>query len=148
MTITILSEALKNGHQLPVQLPRLRDRLIYHEYHSGGRILNNILVQEPVLRSDLTGAKEKFSHSVVEAEVEGYHSASDDESNRKTPDPDHAFESDVGFEFDQLKLDVLLVRIFLGQLDYCSHYCFWIRMSNCPSTALVRIFLYLNYFTF
>ena len=119
MTITILSEALKNGHHLPVQLPRLRDRLIYHEYHSGGRILNNILVQAPALRPDLTGANEKLSHTVVEAEVEGIRSESDDESSHKTSNPNHAFESDVGFEFDQLKLDVLLVRIFLGQRSDC-----------------------------
>ena len=120
MTITILSEALKNGHHLPVQLPRLRDRLIYHEYHSGGRILNNILVQEPAIRPDLTGVKEKLSHSVMEAEVEGVYGESDDESSRKAPDPIHAYEPDAGFEFDQLKLDVLLVRTFLGQR---SHHC-------------------------
>ncbi len=120
MTITILSEALKNGHQLPVQLPRLRDRLIYHEYHSGGPILNNILVQEPVLRPDFTGAKEKLSHTVVDAEVEGIHSESDDKSSRRTAGRVHASEAYAGFEFDQLKLDVLLVRIFPGQqLHYC-----------------------------
>ncbi|KJA27441.1 hypothetical protein HYPSUDRAFT_131287 [Hypholoma sublateritium FD-334 SS-4] len=34
MMINLLSNSLTGGHALPAQLPRLRDRLVYHEYHS------------------------------------------------------------------------------------------------------------------
>ncbi|KAF8168489.1 hypothetical protein B0H34DRAFT_816566 [Crassisporium funariophilum] len=70
-TLSILSSSLMNGHPLPAYLPKLRDRLIYHEYHSGRRLnpsLGRIGLTKPRYESDSDEVNEDGASSAGSSE--------------------------------------------------------------------------------
>jgi hypothetical protein len=110
MTITILSNTLMDGHPLPAYLPKLRDRLVYHEYHARGRSVNPVLFNSLDLRPGIyrPGDKGSQTESSLEEREEEIHLAAG---------PTNVDGSTIGIERDQLTLDILLVSILL---HFCS----------------------------
>ncbi|KAF8907694.1 hypothetical protein CPB84DRAFT_1768565 [Gymnopilus junonius] len=120
-TLTILSNSLMNGSPLPAYLPKLRDRLVYHEYHAGKTsrltpFMNSRHVSAQKLdeelnpsidtsssRSDLGKGNARASR---ERGALGEHD--DDEVLLRSAGPAHVDGSSIGIELDELTLDVLL----------------------------------------
>jgi len=100
-TITILSNVLMGGHPLPAYLPKLKDRLIYHECHAGKRSTNPWLPPPQNLRTDSGSEIGKAASKDKEAE-------DTDEEIMLAAGPTHVDGSTIGIELDELTLDVLL----------------------------------------
>lgn len=108
MTITILSNALMDGHPLPAYLPKLRDRLVYHEYRARGRSVNPVLFSSLDLRPGIYRPGDKGSRSQTEASLEER-----EEEIRLAAGPTNVDGSTIGIERDKLTLDILLVSTLL-----------------------------------
>src|SRR6266511_6124392 len=48
MTVSVLSNCLMHGTELPAHLPNLRDRLVYHAYKRGPSLYNKPNVEDTV----------------------------------------------------------------------------------------------------
>ncbi|KAF8972501.1 hypothetical protein BDZ97DRAFT_1649682 [Flammula alnicola] len=109
VTLTTLSNALMEGHSLPAYLPKLRDRLVYHEYHSGGRSLNPSLLKTFAPRYG-GHEKQRNLHTDSSSEEEKVVKRGEDEDKEITAaaGPVNVDGSSMGFEDDQLTLDLLL----------------------------------------
>ncbi|KAF8972504.1 hypothetical protein BDZ97DRAFT_1722616 [Flammula alnicola] len=109
MTLTIISNSLMQGQSLPAYLPHLRDRLVYHEYHSGGRSLNPTLFKTfaPRMGGD---EKQRSLHTDSSSEEEKIVKRREDEETEveDAAGPANLDGSSMGFEGDQLTLDLLL----------------------------------------
>ncbi|KDR68787.1 hypothetical protein GALMADRAFT_78068 [Galerina marginata CBS 339.88] len=90
-TITVLSNSLMNGHALPAYLPKLRDRIVYHEVHSrNGKRWKGVetdSASEVGLKAGAEAVDEEIVMAAGPANVDG---------------------SSIGIELDDLTLDVLL----------------------------------------
>ena len=104
MTITILSNSLMDGHQLPAYLPKLRDRLVYHEYHARGRPMNQVLLNSLDLRQGIYRPGDKGSQTDSSSEDR-------EEEIQRAAGPTNVDGSAIGLDLNQLTLDTLLVRI-------------------------------------
>ncbi|KAF9475517.1 hypothetical protein BDN70DRAFT_883627 [Pholiota conissans] len=101
MTITILSNSLMDGHQLPAYLPKLRDRLIYHEYHARGRPTNLVLLNSLDLRPGIYRPGDKGSQTDLSSEDR-------EEEIQRAAGPTNFDGSAIGLNLNQLTLDTLL----------------------------------------
>ena len=116
--INLLSNSLMGGHALPAQLPRLRDRLVYHEYHSSGRFLNTILYNSTTSRAPTLDSADKARLPNRDTpEVNGDRHDDTNEDIGHASGPSHVDGSSIGLKPDQLTLDVLFVRN--DSLMYC-----------------------------
>ena len=93
-TLSVLSDSLLTGRPLPACLPRLRDRLLYHEYHAGRR---GLPVVDHSNESDSDEVQDGGSSAAEEEELD-YSAGKVDGSS-------------IGFE--ELTLDLLMVRCFV-----------------------------------
>lgn len=136
MMISLLSNSLMGGHTLPAQLPRLRDRLVYHEYHSGGRFLNTILYNSSTSRGSALDSASK-AHQENDVRRDGTH-----EDTEHAAGPSHVDGSNIGLEPDQLTLDVLFVSG--SSPTNCPDNCWrrlgcFFRTNNCLFTPPVQV---------
>ena len=94
------------GHPLPAYLPKLRDRLVYHEFHTGRRS-NPSLIKSIFSRPGTSGAKEmEKGQEATETDPTSQVSRG---VNAQTAGPATVDGSSIGIELDELTLDVLLV---------------------------------------
>jgi Aromatic acid exporter family member 2 len=91
-TLSVLSDSLSTGQPLPACLPKLRDRLLYHEYYKGRH-------RHP----EKQNVQESESDEVLQGSVP------EEELDNSTGKVDG---SSIGFK--ELTLDVLTVRAFFG----------------------------------
>ncbi|PPQ95766.1 hypothetical protein CVT26_015853 [Gymnopilus dilepis] len=110
-TITILSNSLMNGNPLPAYLPKLRDRLVYHEYHAGRQaqltpFLRSIGSTQRVAASQSTGSSSSDLNKGQNASRGD--TEHDEEVLLRTAGPAHVDGSSMGIELDELTLDILL----------------------------------------
>ncbi|KAF9560292.1 hypothetical protein CPC08DRAFT_708223 [Agrocybe pediades] len=106
-TVAILSNCLMQGHPLPAYLPKLRDRLLYHEYHAGRRTtpsfpnVRSMSGAAPAEKSLDTDSNSDLAQSSTKDKV------ADDELTRDAG-PVHVDGSPMGIEVEELTLDLLL----------------------------------------
>jgi hypothetical protein len=107
-TLSILANSLMQGHPLPAYLPKLRDRLVYHEFHSGRRS-NPSLIKSMFSRpitSDVKGVEKGQGTSELDPTSQVTRGG-----NTPTAGPETVDGSSIGIELDELTLDVLLVSL-------------------------------------
>ena len=104
-TLHILSNSLMQGHAQPAYLPKLRERLVYHEVQAGRRSMNSSLIRSMFSSSISTGTEH--------VQVAAMDSSSEGSSGGNAPivDPAIVDESSTGMELEDLTLDVLLVSL-------------------------------------
>lgn len=88
MITTILSNSLMGGHVLPAQLPRLRDRLLYHESHTNSRFLNPFFFKAAKAHPNVKDINQDTTEPMVQ--IDGT-------------------ELNMGLDLHKLTLDVLFV---------------------------------------
>ncbi|KIM39011.1 hypothetical protein M413DRAFT_447369 [Hebeloma cylindrosporum] len=101
-TLHILSNSLMQGHALPAHLPKLRERLVYHEIHTGRRSMNSSLIRSMF--------SQPFSTAIEKTQAEETDSSSEGTSSGSAPigGPAIVDGSSSGIELEDLTLDVLL----------------------------------------
>ncbi|KIM39015.1 hypothetical protein M413DRAFT_447379 [Hebeloma cylindrosporum] len=103
-TLYILSNSLMRGHPLPAYLPKLRERLVYHEFHTGRGATHSSLVKSMFSRPlsfDVKGAQG--------VPATGTDSSSEVNGGENAPMVGPAMDgSALGIGMDDLTLDVLL----------------------------------------
>lgn len=113
-----------DGRPLPAFLPKLRDRLVYHEYHTA-KTMKPSFVQACFPRSFAEKEeKEKSVHTDSSSELMGKGEKPGYESEEEIGDvagPVHVDGSSVGIELDELTLDMLLVCFWLNESVNCIH---------------------------
>jgi len=107
-TMYILSNTLMAGQPLPAYLPKLRDRLIYHESHTGRRSMNPSLIKSMFSR---TGASDVKGMEKGQATDMDQPSQASRGGNPPPTGPTAVDGSSIGIELDELTLDVLLVSM-------------------------------------
>ena len=65
MTVSVLSNCLMHGTELPAHLPILRDRLIYHAYKRGPAIYNDSNVEDITPKPNNIEEEEEGGSGVV-----------------------------------------------------------------------------------
>lgn len=104
-TLHILSNSLTQGHALPAYLPKLKERLVYHEIHTGRRSMNSSLIRSMFSRPLSTGTE-----NIQAAETDSSLEKSSG-SNAPIAGPEMVDGSSTRMELDDLTLDVLLVSL-------------------------------------
>jgi hypothetical protein len=109
-TLHILSNSLMQGHALPACLPKLRERLVYHEIHTGRRSMNSSLIRSMFSQPVSTGM-ENVQAAETDSSLEGSSGG-----NVPMAEPVIMGGSGTAMELEDLTLDVLLVSL---RFDYC-----------------------------
>ena len=104
-TLHILSNSLMQGHALPAYLPKLRERLVYHEIHTGRRSMNSSLIRSMFSRP-LSTETESVQAVETDSSLEGSSCG-----NAPLAGPEMVDRSSTGMELEDLTLDVLLVSL-------------------------------------
>ena len=107
-TLYVLSNSLMEGHPLPAYLPKLRERVIYHEFHTGRRSINPSFVKSMFSLPPSSDVKGVDNVQAVETD-----SSSEVNGSGIAPmaGPATVDGSSLGIELDDLTLDVLLVSL-------------------------------------
>jgi len=105
ITLHILSNSLMQGHALPAYLPKLKERLVYHEIHTGRRSMNSSLIRSMFSRP--------FSLATENVQTAETDSISEGSSGGNAPIAGPAIVDgpSTGMELEDLTLDVLLVSL-------------------------------------
>jgi len=102
-TMYVLSNTLMEGQPLPAYLPKLRDRLIYHESHTGRRSMNPSLIKSMFSRPGTSDVKGIEKGQATDMDQTSQVSRG---GNPPTTGPTAVGGSSI--ELDELTLDVLL----------------------------------------
>ena len=135
-TLHILSNSLMQGHTLPAYLPKLRERLVYHEIHTGRRSINSSLIRS-MFSQPLSTGTENVQAAETDSSLEGSSG-----SNAPIAGPETVDGSSTGMELEDLTLDVLLVSLpFFDHHRKSSvdSYFLLLRMSNYLRTLQVYV---------